>query len=117
MYKEKAGSANEIAAIYGIHHSTVFSILDDFNVPRHYPMRSASVSRSMKRRWEEQRKAEQKSAQQAVYSPDLRDQYLVAEQPAPSPGVNIDAVHHKPRRTTKRRKVGWFRRLIFKLFG
>jgi len=123
LYKEKAGTAREIGAIYGVHHSTVFSILDDFNVPRHYPRLSAAATQTMKRRWEKERESNARIAKarakagQEVYSPDLSDQYLVAERPAPAQGVDIDAVHHKPKRTTKRRKVGWFRRLMFKLFG
>ena len=111
LYKERAGTAAEIAKIYGVHYSTIYDALDRFNVQRHRPAASAAVTAAMKRRWEKARNA----AQQTVYSPDLREQYLVAEQPAPSPGVDIDAVHAKPKRKPRKRK-SWLRRALDKLF-
>lgn len=118
LYKEKAGTAAEIAKIYGVHYSTIFDILDRFGIPRQRPKASVAVSEAMRRRWAEQKAAE---SQQAVYSPDLRDQYLVAEQPSPAPrdseGVDIDAVHTKPRRRSPRKKKSWWQRLKDRLFG
>lgn len=113
LYKERAGTATEIAKIYGVHYSTIFDALDRFGVPRHRPKASLAVSQAMRRRW-----AEQRTKEQVVYSPDLRDQYLVAEAPAPtSCGVDIDAVHTKPRRKTARKKKSWWQRIKDKLFG
>jgi hypothetical protein len=114
LYKEGAGTASEIAKIYGVHYSTIFDTLTRFNVPRQRPSASVAVSAAMRRRWAEN-KARQ-AQQQAVYSPDLRDQYLVAEQPAPLPGVNIDAVHVKAKRKPRKRK-SWLRRILDKVFG
>lgn len=113
LYKEKVGTAAEIAKIYGVHYSTIFETLDRFNVPRHRPAASAAVTAAMKRRWAEEKA--RSAAQQVVYSPDLRDQYLVAEQPSPSSGVDIDAVHAKAKRKPRKRK-SWWRRALDKLF-
>lgn len=119
LYKEKAGTAAEIAKMYGVHYSTIFAALDRFGVPRHNPKASVAVSEAMRRRWAEQRAKETKlNTEQAVYSPDLRDQYLVAEPPSPtSTGVDIDAVHLKPKRRSPRKKKGWWQRLKERFFG
>lgn len=122
LYKEKAGTAAEISRMYGVHVSTLYDALDRFNIKRHVPAASVAVSAAMKRRWAEQREKEAKLASdQIVYSPDLRDQYLVAEQPAPSAppsdGVDIDRVHTKPRRKSPRKKKSLWQRLKDKLFN
>lgn len=44
LYKEKAGTAKEIAKLYGISENYVYNILDKFNVPRHYPKKALSAS-------------------------------------------------------------------------
>lgn len=108
LYKEGAGKVSEIAAMYGVHASTIYAVLDRYNVERQH----IRTSEAMRRRWEKARKQDE---HQAVYSPDLREQYLVAEQPAPSSGVDIDAVHHKAKRKPRKRK-SWWRRAIEKLF-
>lgn len=120
LYKEKAGTAAEIGRMYGVHYSTIYDILDRFNVERHVPAASVSHSASMKKYWAERKSEEIKAgAGRAVYSPDLRDQYLVAEAPAPvqkQDGVDIDAIHVKPRRKTTRKKKSWWQRVKDKLF-
>lgn len=120
LYKEKVGTAAEIAKIYGVHYTTIYETLDRFNVPRHIPAASKAVSEAMRRRWADQKAKEAKLNEQLVYSPDLSDQYLVAEPPSPTQaepeGVDIDKVHTKPRRKTTRKKKGWWQRVKDKLF-
>lgn len=120
LYKEKAGTASEIAKIYGVHYTTIYETLDRFNVPRHIPAASRAVSEAMRRRWAEQKEKEAKLKEQAVYSPDLKDQYLVAEPPAPTraetDGVDIDAVHTKPKRRSPRKKKSLWQRIKDRLF-
>jgi len=112
LYKENAAGVTAIASLYGVHSSTIYDVLDRFNVPRQRPGLSLSASLRMKQYWN----SERAKAQQTVYSPDLRDQYLVAEQPSPSAGVDIDAVHVKATRKPRKRK-SWLRRTLDKLFG
>jgi transposase-like protein len=110
LYKEKAGTAAETAKIYGVHFCTIFHTLDRFGVERHRPRSSVSASATMKKRWERQKEAE-KRLEQLEWSPDMRDMYLVAEQPSPV------EVAPKPIKRKPRKRKSWWQRLTSKLFG
>lgn len=112
LYKEKAGTAAEIAKIYGVHYTTIFETLDRFGVPRHRAKGSLASSIAMKRRWDKERN-------------EMSEMHLVAEEPSPviveepetkSPGVDIDAVHRTKRKYTRKKKSLWHR-LKNALFG
>lgn len=119
LYKQNSFSIRQIAAIYSVSESTVYEVLDRFNVPRRRPELSAIIVESNKRRWEKEKARKADSSNQAVYSPDLRDQYLVAEPPSPShaasDGVDIDKVHTKPKRKYQRKKKSLWQRIKDKL--
>lgn len=118
LYRERAGTAKEIAAAFGVHQSTIYSVLHRQKVGVHYPLISRASSRSMSKTWEKKRQ------------PEI-EPHLLAEQPSPihpplDDGVNIDAVHQKQsvtveparaKRKYTRRKKNWFQRMWSRYFG
>lgn len=98
MYNAKAGSSDEIAKAMRIANSTLYRILAVRKVPLRYPSKSIAAQRG--------KNVSRKKPEQVVYSPDLKDQYLVAEPPSPS-GVDIDAIHKKYRKPRRKPKTLW----------
>lgn len=97
MYISKTGTAPEIAKAMRLANSTVYKILQVRKTPLHYPLKSVAA--------QQQRRIKVKK-DPVVYSPDLKDQYLVAEPPSPS-GVDIDSIHKKPRKSKRKPKTLW----------